>query len=64
MRFLVVTVELLIMMIFDPVSIHPDFLALSASFSLNRLTDLDSPSKIYGRFRMALLNILIPVVEV
>ena len=63
-RFLGVLVELAIMMIFAPVSIHTDCSALSASFLLNRLTDLDSPLKSYGSFRMALLNSLIPVAEV
>ena len=64
MRFLRVTVELYIMIIFTPVSIHPDCVALSANFSLNRLTDLDYLLKSYGSLRMALLKSLMPVVEV
>ena len=63
-RFLGVPVELATMMILAPVYIHPDCLALSTSFSLNRLTDLDSSSKSSGISRMAILNSLIPVVEV
>ena len=63
-RFLGVLVELAIVMISPPISIHPDYSALFASFSLNRLTDLEYPSMIYGSFRMALLNSLVPVVEV
>ena len=52
------------MMIFAPVSITPDSLYLSTNFSLNRLADLDSPSKSSGSFRTALLNSLITVVGV
>ena len=63
-RFLGVLLELSIMMIFAPVYIHPDLLSLSANFSLNRLEDLDYPPKSSVRFRMSLLNILIPVVKV
>ena len=63
MIFLGVPVELATMMIFAPVSIHSDCLDLSARFSLNRLPDLDYPSKSSGRSRMALSNSLIPVVE-
>ena len=51
-------------MIFAPVSVHPDCLSLSANFSLNTLADLDSPSKSSGSLRVALLNRLMPVVEV
>ena len=47
-----------------PGSIHTDCLALSSNFSLNRLMDLDSMSKSSGSLRMALLDSLMPVVEV
>ena len=64
MRFIGVPVELGTMIIFAPASIQPDCLCLSANLSLIRLTDFDSPSKIYGSLSMALLKILMPVVEV
>ena len=64
MRFLGVPAESAIMMMLDPVSIHTDCLYLSDNFSLNRLTDSDSPSKSSGSFRMALLNRSISVAEV
>ena len=63
-RFIGVVVESAIMMVFAPVSTHPDCLALSDSFLLNRLTDLESLLKSYGSFSMALLHSFIPVVEV
>ena len=53
-----------IMMIFDPVYIYTDCLALYENFSLNRLMDLDYMSKSSGSLMMALLDILMPVVEV
>ena len=62
MSFLGVLLESATMMIFDPISIHPDCLSLSDNFSLNRLTDLDSPPKRSVILRMSLLNILMPVV--
>ena len=62
-RFLGDPLESGIMMIFAPASIPPDSFALSDNFSLNRLMDFYSPSKISGRFRIALLKIFIIVVE-
>ena len=62
MRFFGVPEELAIMMIFAPVYIHTDCLALTSNFSLNRLMDLDSMSKSSGRLSMALLDSLMPVV--
>ena len=53
-----------IMMIFDPVYIYTDCLALYYNLSLNRLMDLDSMSKSSGILMMALLDSLMPVVEV
>ena len=52
------------MIIFAPAYIYPGCFALSANFSLNRLTDFDSPSKSSGSLSMALLKSLISVVEV
>ena len=40
----------------DPVSIHTDSLYLSRSFSLNRSTPLDSPSKVSGIFLITKLK--------
>ena len=62
-RFIGYPLESGIMMLFAPASIHPDSFALSDNFSLNRLMDFYSPSKISGRFRIALLKIFIIVVE-
>ena len=64
MRFLGVTEELYIMMIFAPVYIYTDCLALYDNFSLNRLIDFYSISKSSGILMMALLDSLMPVVEV
>ena len=64
MRFLGVPEESAIMMIFAPVYIYTDCLALYDKFSLNRLMDLDSMSKSSGILMMALLDSLMPVVEV
>ena len=64
MRFLGVPVYYVIMLIFAPTSIHPDCLSLSANLSLNRLMDFYSPSNSSGRFRIALLKSLRPVVDV
>ena len=52
------------MMIFAPVSIHSDCLVLFANFSLNRLKNFYSLPKSSGILSMALLNILMPVMEV
>ena len=64
MRFFGVPGESAIMMIFALVYIHTDCLALYENFSLNRLMDLDYMSKSSGSLMMALLDILMPVVEV
>ena len=64
MKFLGVPVESGIMMIFSPVYIHPYCFALSANFSLNRLTDLYSLPKTSGRLSVELLKMLMTVVEV
>ena len=64
MRILAVPVEWEIMMIFAPVFVHSGCFDLSANFSMNRLTGLDSPSKNSGSLSMALLNIMMHVVEV
>ena len=56
--------ESAIMMIFAPVYIDTDCLSLSDNFSLNRWMDLDSLSKSSGILRIALLDSLMPVVEV
>ena len=64
MRFFVVPEESAIMMIFAPIYIYTDCLALYYNLSLNRLMDLDSMSKSSGRLSMALLGSSIPVVEV
>ena len=64
MCFLEVPVDSGIIVIFAPASIHPDCFALSANFSLNILIEFDYPSNISGILRNALLNILMPVVDV
>ena len=64
MIFLGVIVESVILMMFDPASIHLDSFYLSAIFLSNRLMEFDYPSKSSGGLRMALLNSLMPVVEV
>ena len=64
MRFLGVPLESGIMMIFAPDSIQPDCFSLSSKLLLNRLMDFDFTLNSSGRFRIALLNSFIPVVEV
>ena len=64
MRFLGVTVELGIVMMFGHAPIHHDCFALYAKFSLNRSMDFDSLSKSSGSLSMALLKILMTVVDV
>ena len=64
MRFIGVLVESAIMTILAPASIHPDCLALSANFSLNRLMYLESLSNSSVSFRMDILNSLLPMVQV
>ena len=64
MRFFGVPEDSAIMMIFDPVYIYTDCLALYDNFSLNRVMDLYSMSKSSGILMIALLDSLIPVVEV
>ena len=63
-RFIGYPLESGIMMLFAPASIHPDSFALSTNFLLTKLIDFDYPSNISGSFRIALLKIFIPVVEV
>ena len=63
MIFLGVTLDLLIVVIFSPASIHPACLALSDNCLLNRLMDFDFLSKISGSCMVALLKRFIPVVD-
>ena len=62
--FLGVPVESGIIMIFYTNSIHTYFFSLSANFSLNRSIDFDSQSNNPEILRMALLESLIPGVDV
>ena len=64
MRFLGVPVDSRIMMIVAPASIQTDCFSLYYNLSLNRLMNFDSPSNSSGVLIIALLNILIPVVDV
>ena len=64
MRFLGVTVESGIIMIFAPDSIHPDCLALSVNFLLNRWIDFDYLLNNSESLRIALLKSLMPMVDV
>ena len=64
MRFLGVPVDSIIIMIVAPASIQTDCFSLSYNLSLNRLMNFDSPSNSSGILIIALLNILIPVVDV
>ena len=64
MSFIWVTVESGIIMIFAPDSIHPDCLALSVNFLLNRWIDFDYLLNNSESLRIALLKSLMPMVDV